>query len=403
MKTNFFSDIQGKFSAEFHGRYLGNILEHISSKRIEVIEPLLRVAPLRNRKLKMNAVRDVTTEDAYLPEYSRLQDMKDGKDRRADLAIELDNGECVGKVLIEIKVKDKLLPGRLADYVSWAKGRTENDDRAVVFLTASPLDPVEHALIADNSEYVRHIYLSEFTDRLRTQINESELIDLFVNYLCQEGYAMFQLKPASENNEIDADYEALLSFLVLTFLPHNSGKGKVSTSRKIIRGPVVFGNLVQNWQQVSDRLADLKLGAGRRPTIRYFPEQGVVDSTGDIKNIPDENILYLRKKIRMNKRWGRFWLTSDSVLEDGVRIEWGQIIEIHKGTQENDINCYLYALIKKNGVQLSGELICIDGGFRNQELYSVERFIDRLNEVLQKAVGKALEKTPALKVSLRFN
>lgn len=400
MKNNFFSAIQGKFKADFHGRYLGNILEHIAEKRMEIIEPLFRYAPLENkRKWTMKTVNGVSTEVAYLSNESHQKYEKEGVDRRADLAIELDDGKKTGRILVEIKVKDSFLHGQLEEYVGWAQERSEIEDRAVVLLTAFPLKEEEREYIEKKSPYVCHLYLSEFTDRLRSIVKDSELVTLFVDYLCQEGYAMFQL-PSKSHQGDDTDYDALLSFLVLTFLPHESGKGKVSTAKKIMRGPSVFGSLVQNWQQVSDRLADLKLGAGRRPTIRYFPEQGIASYREGPIEFDDATLLIIRKQIRKNKKWGRFWLTADTVLDDGVRIEWGQILEVQQGRREDDIDCFLYVLIKKGGVQYSGKFIHLEDGIRNQDLYSVEIFMEKILNLLSQVKNQALHEYPELHKTL---
>ncbi len=401
MKNNFFSAIQRKFKADFSGRYLGNILEHIAANRVEVIEPLLRSAPLENSKWSLKAVQGVTTEVAYLSDESRLNDREEGTDRRADLAIELDNGKKIAKILIEIKIKDGFLKGQLEEYIAWAQKRVENEDRAVVFLTAFPLTQTERKQIENCSRYVSHMYLSELTDGLRLNSKNSELISLFVDYLSHEGYAMFDLLSKSDEGDY-LDCDSLLSFLVLTFLPHQSGKGKVSTAKKIMRGPVVFGSLVQNWQQVSDRLADLKLGAGRRPTIRYFPEQGISSFREEAEELDHATLLITRKKIRENKQWGRFWLTADTVLDDGVRMEWGQILEVHQGSRENDIDCSLYVVIRKRGFQYAGKVINLKNGILNENLYSVESFMDEILELMNEVKDQALLKYPELKGPLKW-
>lgn len=398
--TNFFSSIQRKFKAEFHGRYIGNIIEQIASKRIEVIFPLFNIAPLENR-WKKKELQDVTTEFSYLVNKERIDVEDDGKDRRADLAIELDSGSKKGIILVEIKIKDGFLPGQLDQYINWAKGRQKIEDRAVVFLTAFPLAESERCCIEMNSKYVAHMYFSELNDKLRSGSLNSELVDFFVDYLCQEGYAMYQLPINDEKN--NNDYDALLSFMVFTFLPHASGKGRASSAKKISRGPEVFGNLVQNWQQVSDRLADLKLGAERRPTIRYFPQQGSQSLDEDGLDLSEENLLDYRRGVRKYKKWGRFWLTADRVLEGSVRIEWGQIIEIKQGASEGniDIDCYLYALIRDGLIQISSEKVKIKGGIENRNLYSSEVFVHELSKVLARVKGKALSEGAVVADSIR--
>lgn len=402
MNKNFFSAIRGKFNAEFQGRYLGNIIEHIAAARIEVIEPLLRAAPLKHPKWRLKEVEEVAAEVACVSLKSQRENEKEMIDRRADIFIKMDNGEKTAQILVEIKINDGFLKGQLEWYIDWARERSEIEDRAVLFLTAFPLTDYERNKINENSGFVRHFYLSELTDKLRSSAKNSELIALFVDYLCIEGYAMFNL--LSDNGERSADYDSLLSFLVLQFLPHESGHGKVSNAKKIIRGPVVFGGLVQNWQQVSDRLADLKLGAGRRPTIRYFPEQGKKSSLEENQELIDLTLLSSRKRIRENKQWGRFWLTADSVLDKdhGVRIEWGQVIEIQHGNRENEIDCCLYVLIKKRDIQHAGKFIYLKDGLCNKNLYSVEKFMDEIFKLMVEVKRRALCEDSDLKDFLKF-
>jgi len=158
---------------------------------------------------------------------------------------------------------------------------------------------------------------------------------------------------------------------------------------------------VQNWQQVSDRLADIKLGAGRRPTIRYWPEQATsTDADTSEHSIDDQSILSLRKGTRSNKLWGRYWLTADTVLEDNVRIEWGQLLEVHRGERENDIDCSLYVLIQKGGTQFAGKLVPLKNGIRNQLLYNSGDFMEELISILLGVRNRALRDFPELKEQL---
>lgn len=403
MKQNFFSAVQGKFKAEFHGSYLANIIQNIAIKRIEVVSPILTAAKLTGSwSLKM--IHDVSTEVAYLPTNTHNHDEKDVINRRADLVIELDNGSQVGTILVEIKINDKFLPGQLEEYINWAKQRSnKNGDRSVVFLTAFPLDHKDREFIKLNSAYVNHLYLSKFTDELRPFSTKSELISLLSDYLFHEGYAMFQIPPKSKNNQKsdDTDYKALLSFLALSFLPHEGGHGKVSAAEMIARGPAVFSYLIHNWQQVSDRLADIKLGAGRRPTIRYWPEQATTSASTELSELSDKSILSERFRIRTNKLWGRFWLSADTVLEDNVRLEWGQIIEVQNGKLDNEIGCSIYVLIRKNRTQIAGKLVTLKNGIRDQNLYSVETYMNKLLEILDNVKEKALKEHPDLKVHLK--
>jgi len=118
MKNNFFSAVQGKFKAEFHGRYLGHILEQIAALRPEVIAPLLKKAPLVQR-WPVKSVQDVTTEVSYLSDKSRREDEAEEKDgRRADLAIELDNGERIHRMGQKTRSRKRRSSRRMPDGLS---------------------------------------------------------------------------------------------------------------------------------------------------------------------------------------------------------------------------------------------------------------------------------------------
>jgi len=377
---NFFSAIQGKFDAKYDGRYLGNILEQIAAVRPEVVEPLLKVAPMQSCcRWSLKAVQEVTTEVAYLTEDARKQD------RRADLVIELDSGNQVGSILVEIKMKDSFLPGQLDEYIRWAKEVSETEYRAVIVLTTLPIKPDERDRVKDNKDIISHIYLSDFMDELRPKVVQSELIALLANYLCEEGYAMYQLQPKKQGGQKvdETDYNALLSFMVLTFLPHESGKGKVVAAKKVARGPAVFGNIVQNWQLVSDRLA-VKLGTRRRPTINYFPEQATTYPINEIGTLDTGSIRDERIKKRRGKRGGRYWLTSETVL-DAFRLQWGQVLQVQRGKEDKseDIKCGLFVAIRKGGKQISEKINWLKDGVKNPNLYRVEPFMDELLSLMR--------------------
>src|SRR5690606_12885168 len=206
------------------------------------------------------------------------------KARRADLLIESDFNEKTTRILVEIKIKDGFLDGQIDDYCDWVSVSNENEDRGVLIVTAYPLseDAAKNVEFhRKNNKNIRHIYLSEYNRDIKRLGLNSDLVTMFTDYLSDEGYAMYQALSVvySDQDPVSAkehekDYDSLLSFMVLNFLPHASGRGRVSTSMKIANGPLVFSKIVQNWQIVSDRFAR-NVGMKRRPTIRYFPEQNV--------------------------------------------------------------------------------------------------------------------------------
>ena len=408
---NFFSAIQGKFDAKYHGRYIGNIIEQIAAVQNKMIEPLLKHAPTK-KEWGLKSVEEITTESIYLTDEDRAHD------RRADLTMNLKSdisprkttdGPPIGCILVEIKVNDNFLTNQLDDYIRWARGRNDNEDRAVVILSAFPITPKERDAIKENKEFITHIYFSDFADALRQRNENSELISLFLDYFDEEGYAMYQLQARSRNNKEadESDYNALLSFMALTFLPHKSGKGKAASAKKIARGPAVFSNIVQNWQLVSDRFAALYLESKnpkskRRPTIRYFPDQATTSLRENFSEMSDTDILSERRRTRASKICGRYWLTADRVLDsdNNIRLEWGQIIQIQRGSDDDSesIECYLFAYIRKNQLQIGGKIIKIPNGITNRNLYNIEEFLEKILEIARHAESQAKEHAPEINI-----
>ncbi|MBX9612270.1 MAG: PD-(D/E)XK nuclease family protein [Burkholderiales bacterium] len=413
MKT-FFSAIQGKFKADYHGRYMGHILEQIAQVRPEMMKPIIKKAPLYKGRPSRNVDQIVSTETRYLideitqaandkktppPERVARINSEELKNRQADIEITLTGNEYSARIVVEIKIDDKFHSGQLDDYIKWASLRTATEDRAVVVLTAYPLEPQTLSDIEKNSKYISHMYLSELIDDISASKNDSELISIFKNYLIEKSYAMYQLQ---KNND-DLDYKALHSYMVLSFLPHASGHGRVSKSENIARGPVVFSNLVQNWQLISNRLA-AELNLPRNPTVRYYPQQVTRELIID-SNLSEANILKFRKKARDNKEWGRYWLCADCVIpKTGLRLEWGQILQIKNGNEANEeetIECIIYAFIRRKGEQLSGNTKELRNGIRNSALYSPEKFMGLIRQCIDVASKSATSKFPEIKDSLK--
>ncbi len=393
---NFFSDIQGKFSAKFHGRYLGHILEHVASVRPEVLHPILKAAPFKQPiNLKAISIENAFAESSYQAGC------------RADFEIELLRSDHTrSRVLIEIKINDSLnssrkkpnevdedLIGQLAAYLKWVKERDGmSEDRAVVVLTSYPIDEDERESINTNSSCIRHMYLSDFMSDQKSSLNESELFSFFKTYLTEEGFVMHELN--------DVDYDALLSYFVLNFLPHASGHRNVAKAEKIATGPATFAKVVQNWQLVSDRLATTKLKSRRLPTVRYMPQQSQshFDDSIDLK-ISD--FYAARDKLRKIKNWGRYWFTAECVLKNNMRIEWGQVIEIQNGneTEPKTMGCWIYAFIRKGTHQIAAKKKSFKDfkAIQSKSLNHPEKFMDELFQLIETVKQSAVESDPSLK------
>jgi len=384
---NFFSDIQGKFSAKFDGRYLGHILEHVASVRPEVLHPILKAAPLKQPiNLKAISIENVFAESRY------------SETRQADLEIELvGKGENTSRarILVEIKMNDGFLSGQLAAYLKWGNERDNlSEDRAVVVLTAYPIGDDERELINAKSSCIRHMYLSDFMSDQKSSLNESELFSFFKTYLTEEGFVMHELN--------DADCDALLSYFVFNFLPHASGHGRVSKAEKIATGPATFAKVVQNWQLVSDRLATVKLKSRIRPTVRYMSQQSQshFDNAFDIE---ESDLLAARRNIRSIKNWGRYWFVADYVLSanDQLRVEWGQVIEIQKGneTEPKTMGCWIYAFIRKGTHQIAAKKKSFKDfkTIQSKSLNHPEKFMDELFQLIETVKQSSVESDPSLK------
>lgn len=392
--ANFFSAVQGKFTAKFHGRYLGQILEQIAAFKPEVLTPIIQRAAW-NRSLqaaenpiKWNAryVETALTEAQYLATTSDVE-------RRADLEIVFNKNDQYARLIVEIKMRDSFLENQLEDYVNWAKNNKEGEDRCVVVLTAFPISTAEAKFISDHKHCIRQMYLSDLHAGLEVAESKSELIQLFRQYLLEEGYAMFTM---SFDEHQDADYQSFVSFMVMNFLPHVAGFGKNAAAKKVSRGPEVFSHLIKNWQLVSDRLADTHLAAIVRPTIRYFPEQLFDVKAGQLDrgNLVSSELLKNRIDTRRHKASGRYWLTADIVLdsESKVRLEWGQIFQIEKSDKVKvdhaPLQCFLYALVRIGERQVGVSMLpAID--IKNPALYEPESFMKLLLNCIEQAVQQA--------------
>lgn len=393
--TSFFSAIQGKFKAEFHGRYLGHILEQLAAVRPESMRPILRAAPL-TKAVARGTDQAVYTESDYLGTGTA--------DRRADLEIALSREGYSGRVIVEIKMLDSFLPGQLDDYIKWARARAEDDDRAVVVLTAFPIEAGAAQTILANQDVIRHMYLSDLAKGIDGLAGESEIVGLFRDYLSEEGYSMYELTQAADN----ADVKALHSFMVLNFLPHASGHGKVSTNGKISRGPEVFGRLVQNWQLISARVGTALKLDHRTPTVRYFAEQTSKEAERITSiDMKGAHVLDVRRSVRDDKLWGRYWIFAESVCPndtmDNLRVEWGQLLQVRAGGESNSdapVECGIYALIRCRGESFGESKVWLKKGVLDPDLYHPEKLIALIEECVNKASDAAIKREPKLSALL---
>ncbi len=317
------------------------------------------------------------------------------KDRRADLEIECTNkDDALIRILVEIKINDQFLDGQLKAYIDWVKKRRDLEDRAVVVLTAFPLSELEQDRIRKNSDFITHMYLSDFLRNQKSSLNNSELFNFFKTYLTEEGFVMHELE--------GKDFDALLSYFVLNFLPHAAGHGRVAKAEKISTGPATFAKVVQNWQLVSDRLATIKLKSKIRPTVRYIPQQSQ-STFDDSIELEESNLLDSRRGIRRIKNWGRYWFVADCVLfaQTQLRIEWGQVIEIQKGNEAESktMGCWIYAFVRKGTHQIAAKKKVFKD-FKTIQINTLnypEKFMDELFGLAEEVKRLAIESDASLK------
>jgi hypothetical protein len=183
----------------------------------------------------------------------------------------------------------------------------------------------------------------------------------------------------SEDDAID-----FLSFMTLNFLKHNSGHGRVVSERKISNGPIVFANLVKNWQLTSAHI-NSKLNTQNSPTVRYLPEQITKEHDGIISDTYTKH----RLEMRARRVFGRMWLFSEVVLEKNFRLSWGLVYTIQKGTLENQdepaILCQNFASIRQVS-NVAFEKIGKAVSFEKHTENIVDKIIELITEVDAKAI-----------------
>lgn len=385
---NFFSEFQSKFPAKYSGQYLETIIKSIANIELDkkpngvpiILEPIFKYFKIPTRGItELNINSEVF--------YKGIK-----QKRRVDLAIEFaDAQNNWHEIYVEIKVDDDIIKGKkdekeesesnnqLDDYLHWLAEPKDltNSSKYFLLLTAYPLNFDHVAKLEDCKKNAKHMYLSEFCHKLNVMgLTEDSVINIFRDYLTEQGYVMNQLS--------EDDAKDFLSFMTLNFLMHNSGHGKVSSERKIANGPIVFANLVKNWQLTSAHI-NSKLNTGMSPTVRYLPEQITKEHDGIISDT------YTKHRLEMRKRrlFGRMWLFSDVVLENNFRLSWGLVYTIRKGSLENQdepaIVCQNFASLR-NGSNVAFEEIGKVVSFEKHTENNVDKVIKLITEVDAKAI-----------------
>ncbi|MBC5782641.1 hypothetical protein H8N03_06765 [Ramlibacter sp. USB13] len=239
---NFFYEIQGKFKAasgagdagggsDFQGRYMGHLLKAVGSRHPEVYRAL------SGQRGRWEGSLEFT--------YGR-------HGRRADLALTRE-GEDSPSVLVEIKAADganaTFNNQQLLDYADWARAEP---GRKVLLLTHYPLPLSTQKELKGKAcgGIVSHLRLTHLADQLRVASDRtgSSLLDLFLEYLEQQGLAMTRLT--------STDILSLKTFLAFSFLPHIGHAGKMIKGERVANGASAFSLLVKNWQMLTAHITD---------------------------------------------------------------------------------------------------------------------------------------------------
>ncbi|MCX4152251.1 MULTISPECIES: hypothetical protein [Paraburkholderia] len=211
---SFFSAIQHWFTGDLYGRHLGLILQEVGNRRPDALTTFISdvfCIPRRNLKTARFEA-EYTFAGARGP-------------RRADVAVFTDEDE-EPTILVEIKYHDKPLPeterkpAQLADYRAW---RDRKSNRYVLLISRE--------LYAAEGIQIRR--WNDLAHHLRPYAERSDLIDMLVGYLEDEGNVMQNISGV-----------ALTKYMKRYLCNGKPGANNVD-------GPVEFSNLLKNVQLMS--------------------------------------------------------------------------------------------------------------------------------------------------------
>ncbi|MFB9125739.1 hypothetical protein E2553_36010 [Paraburkholderia dipogonis] len=318
---SFFGAIQHWFAGDLYGRHLGLILQEVGNRHPEALTSFITEV--------FGIPRSEQKSARFQAEYSF-----DGKrgTRRADLAIFLD-GEEDPRVLVEIKYHDKPIqateskPAQLADYRSW-RSRTSNRH---VLLISRELYSAEGIEIRRWNDLAHH---------LRSYAKRSDLIDMLVTYLEEEGNVMQDIASV-----------ALIKYIKRYLCNRKPGANN-------LEGPVEFSNLLKNVQLLSgvfhghfktawknagiktegdsydrrSKVASIDFDVWHR--LKPVPEgRSVVDEFGGLRNeLKDGGQLYAfaRHSLGHSSNW--------------LRVRYGVMFDVSPNDNESDPpRAYLFA------------------------------------------------------------
>ncbi|QIE23578.1 hypothetical protein SBC1_14640 [Caballeronia sp. SBC1] len=329
--ASFFGAIQNWFKGDFYGRHLGLILQEVGTRRPEAVTSFVSDVFGIPRRTLRNA--------RFQAEYSFVGQRGW---RRADLAIFIED-EDEPVILVEIKYHDKplpetnLKPAQLADYKTWREA--DSSKRHVLLLT-------RELYRADGIEVRRWDALTHHLRRY-SERSQSDLVDMLVSYLEEEGNAMQKI-----------DGHALTRYLKRFVCDRTSGANNFS-------GPIEFSNLLKNMQLISGffhghfkaawknagEKGEGDNGARKVATIdfRVFPR--VKPATRGGLLVDDEGMIVVD---RMNG--GQILVFARHSLGGGskwLRVNYGILLDISPGDRNtNPPKTYLFAEILGPGLMV---------------------------------------------------
>jgi len=397
---SFFSDIQGKFKEGYEGRYFGHIFEVTSRYDDRVAVPFVK---LLEKRVLLDKISIKGLTYCFDSEYVYKEKALNDSARRSDLILNIyQNGVLQQSVLIEIKVNDSLTNGQLRDYIDWCKKNSAK--RKLIVLTAHSLSSIDQKIIDEAKDVATNLYFTDYATELASfskASDKSPYIEMLLDYFKEEGYMMYDLLENKDSKF--SDLEAFKSFLVLNFLPHASGWGKVAARNKVSNGPTVFSKLIHNWQLVSAYIKNENYPDQTSPSIRYYPQQQFTNAQ-NISNFSD-NLAIDAIKYRKNKQAGRYYFDSQINIDNQTILVFGQVIQISKGQKEieNKLKCGLYAMFFERGLRSKGigksKEVWLRDGLEDPQLYNVGKFAEIIKKLIAQAetsIEKEVEDFPEI-------
>lgn len=317
---SFFTRIQGKFDAEYSGRYIATIMEEVANSNDIVLKALFN---------NQSGLKGCRLETEW-----RFDGLKKG--RIADLVVL--NNENNPLLLVEIKFRDhksEANHAQLRDYLRYCKN---NKNVQFLCLTAFHLKQEDETLLEKEQLMLFTDYASKLI--LANRKNDP-VVSLLIEYFREQGLVM---------QNID---KVLLKKLMIKFFRNNKGAGKQQKNADMIEGiPNTLSALMKNMEIVSSEIQSL-MGNVRSGSVsfeihpKYIISNAFIEESKPInrsrKLIPkreqrDGGMLIIYSNCSINR-------SGDSKgNRDWLEIQFGFDLKIGKNSQ--DIKCSFYSSLR---------------------------------------------------------